>query len=138
MPRRRNPLSIDHPNPDARRPGVSYTTHEETALEKRADLERDRAGRFVAEYRESDPDRFVRFLESQYDEALANPSGTAAGRFFDRLIPQKLAARIGEMAVGDVSGEATDAQMGKRLMGELERRLTSVVGADALEVESGD
>ena len=42
------------------------------------------------------------------------------------------------MAVGDVSGEATDAQMGKRLMGELERRLTSVVGADALEVESGD
>ena len=83
-------------------------------------------------------DRFVRFLESQYDEALANPNGTAAGRFFDRLIPQKLAARIGEMAVGDVSGEATDAQMGKRLMGELERRLTSVVGADALEVESGD
>jgi len=162
MPRRRNPLSIDHPNPDARRPGVSYTTHDETRLEKRADLERDRAGRFVAEYRESDrdrdrswaawskrnvslfkafsdtDDRFVRFLESQYDEALANPSGTAAGRFFDRLIPQKLAARIGEMAVGDVSGEATDAQMGKRLMGELERRLTSVVGADALEVESGD
>ena len=166
MPRRRSPISIDHPNPDARRPGVTYTTFEETRLEKRAELERERGtdrgadGRFVAEYRFSGreeswaswskrnvslfkafsdtDDRFVRFLESQYEEALANPNGTAAGRFFDRLIPQKLAARIGEMAVGDVTGEATDAQMGKRLLGELERRLTSVVGADALEVESAD
>ena len=162
MSKTRRNLQIDHPNPDARRPGVSYTTFEETRLEKRAAVELDRAsdGRFVAEYQWSGreqswaewskrnvslfkafsdtDDRFVRFLESQFEKALADPNGAAAGRFFDRLIPQKLASRIGEMAVGDVSGEAPDAQMGKRLLGELERRLTSVVGADALEVESAD
>ena len=43
------------------------------------------------------------------------------------------------MAAGDATGEATDHQLGKRLLGELERRLTTVVGADVLQgLEDGD
>lgn len=151
---RRKKFAIPHPNPEARdRPGVTYTTFEQSRLQERGKAAAKSVSRvdhsaqrwsnwskrnvsLFQAFTDSD-DVFVRFLEGQFEAATLDPNGAAAGRIFERLVPQRLAQRIGEMAVGEVTGEATDTQLGKRLLGELERRLTAVVGSDALEEPDG-